>query len=318
MVCVLAGGAAGQRLDAPHAGADRAFGHHRDEPDVAGAPHMGAAAQLDRPAERVARPRRPWRRPAPRRRISRRTARARPTRWRRRRAISRVVTGAFCSTISFAMSSTRSISSVAHRLGVGEVEAQPVGRDQRALLRDVVAQHLAQRLVQQVGRGMVAADVAAAAHDRLQGRARSPGLSVPSSTTPEWTNRSPAFFWVSVTRKRTPVRRHHAGVADLAAGFAVERRLVEHHRAGLALGRAPRPRLPSRTSAATTPSRALGLVAQKLGRAELLAQREPHGFGRGLAGARPRGARLFALALHRGVEGRKVDPDAARLAARPG
>jgi hypothetical protein len=39
-----------------------------------------------------------------------------------------------------------------------EVEAQPVGRDQRALLRDVIAEHLAQRLVQQMGRGMVGAD----------------------------------------------------------------------------------------------------------------------------------------------------------------
>ncbi len=43
-----------------------------------------------------------------------------------------------------------------------EVEAQPVGRHQRALLRDVIAQHLAQRLVQQMRRGMVRADGAAA------------------------------------------------------------------------------------------------------------------------------------------------------------
>ena len=38
------------------------------------------------------------------------------------------------------------------RLVVAEVEAQPVGRDQRALLLDVVAEHLAQRPVQEVGR----------------------------------------------------------------------------------------------------------------------------------------------------------------------
>ena len=50
----------------------------------------------------------------------------------------------------------------AHRLGMREVEAQPVGRDQRALLRDVIAEHLAQRLVQQMRRRMVRADGAAA------------------------------------------------------------------------------------------------------------------------------------------------------------
>ena len=50
----------------------------------------------------------------------------------------------------------------AHRLGVGEVEPQPLRRDQRALLGDVVAQHLAQRLVQQMGGGMVGADGGAA------------------------------------------------------------------------------------------------------------------------------------------------------------
>ena len=45
---------------------------------------------------------------------------------------------------------------------MGDVEAQPVGRDQRALLRDMIAQRHAQRLVQQVGRRMVGADGEAA------------------------------------------------------------------------------------------------------------------------------------------------------------
>ncbi len=50
----LARGRAGQRLDAAHAGGDAAVGDDGDQADVAGAPHMRAAAQLDRPAERVA------------------------------------------------------------------------------------------------------------------------------------------------------------------------------------------------------------------------------------------------------------------------
>ena len=49
-----------------------------------------------------------------------------------------------------------------HRLRMREIEAQPVRRDQRALLRDVVAEHLAQRLVQQMRGRMVAPDRAAA------------------------------------------------------------------------------------------------------------------------------------------------------------
>ena len=56
-----------------------------------------------------------------------------------------------------------------------------------------------------------------------------------------------------------------------------------------------------------------GLVAEELGGADLFAQREPHRLVGGLARARPGGARLLALALHRVGEGRDIDADAARL-----
>ena len=49
-----------------------------------------------------------------------------------------------------------------HRLGMGEVEAQPVGRDEAAALGDVIAERPAQRLVQQMRGRMVGADRAAA------------------------------------------------------------------------------------------------------------------------------------------------------------
>ena len=48
------------------------------------------------------------------------------------------------------------------RLGLAEIETQAVGRDQRALLRDVGAQAPAQGLVQQVGRGVVRPQAGAA------------------------------------------------------------------------------------------------------------------------------------------------------------
>ncbi len=49
-----------------------------------------------------------------------------------------------------------------HRFGMSEVEAQAVGRDQRTRLPRVFAEHVVKRLVEQVGRGVVAHDVVAA------------------------------------------------------------------------------------------------------------------------------------------------------------
>ena len=77
-------------------------------------------------------------------------------------AISRVVTSPFCSMTSLAMSSTRRSSSARDRLGMREVEAQPIRRHQRAALGDVIAEHLPQRLVQQMRRRVVGADRRAA------------------------------------------------------------------------------------------------------------------------------------------------------------
>ena len=65
---------------------------------------------------------------------------------------------------------SRSICSGVTGVVVREVEAQPVGRDQRAGLLDVLAEHLAQGVVQQVGGGVVAAGgVAAGDVDRRRG-----------------------------------------------------------------------------------------------------------------------------------------------------
>ena len=76
--------------------------------------------------------------------------------------ISRVVTGVFCTTISLAIFSASSSSSAEIGLGCENVEAQPVGADQRPLLRDMGSQNLAQRLVDKMGRGMVGAQAGAA------------------------------------------------------------------------------------------------------------------------------------------------------------
>ena len=64
------------------------------------------------------------------------------------------------------------------RLEVAEVEPQAVGRDQRTLLLHVVAEHLAQRPVQDVGAGVVAPDRVAPI-DIDRGRAFWPGRISP-------------------------------------------------------------------------------------------------------------------------------------------
>src|ERR1044072_6031998 len=77
---------------------------------------------------------------------------------------------------------------------------------------------------------------------------------------------------------------HRAGVADLAAGLAVERRLVDDHGTGFAsfeLGNF----LAVAHQARDDALRGLGLVAEELGRTELLADREPRSRGGGLARA---------------------------------
>ena len=102
-----------------------------------------------------------------------------------------------------------------------------------------------------------------------------------------------------------------ARIADLAAGLAVERRLVDDDRrlvAGLQrLGFLAV--LDERDDLARG---ALRLVAEELAGAGLLLHLEPDRFRRRLAGALPGLARLRLLPLHGDVEGLGVDGDAAR------
>ncbi len=104
---------------------------------------------------------------------------------------------------------------------------------------------------------------------------------------------------------------HLALVADLAAALAVERRLVDHDGAALA-GLQRVDFLAVAFESGDDALGAFGLVAEELGGAELLAQRKPHRFLRRLARARPRGARLRALALHGVGESRDINANAAR------
>src|SRR5690606_33135504 len=75
-----------------------------------------------------------------------------------------------------------------------------------------------------------------------------------------------------------------ARIADLAAGFAIERRLIENQSRLLPLLQMlDGPRILD--DAADDPLRRLGLVAEELGCADLLAYLEPDGLGGCFAGA---------------------------------
>ena len=68
-----------------------------------------------------------------------------------------MITGSFCKHDAIGDVLDRGDLGRRDRLGMRDVETQAVGRNERALLRDMVAEHDAQRLVQQVGRRMVRA-----------------------------------------------------------------------------------------------------------------------------------------------------------------
>ena len=85
-------------------------------------------------------------------------------------AMSLVTTGSFWSSTRLAISSTLARLRILDGLGMAEVEAQAIGRHERALLGHVIAEHLAQRLVQQMGCRVVGAHGRAALviDDQLQ------------------------------------------------------------------------------------------------------------------------------------------------------
>ena len=135
-----------------------------------------------------------------------------------------------------------------------------------------------------------------------------PFLTSPCSTTTSWTKRSPTFLAVFSTRIARFAGVEHAGVADLAAGFGVKRRLVEDQKTSFAGFQ----RIDLDAVAQQGDDDALGVIgfiAEEFGRADLVLDREPDGFGRGFAGAGPGLAGFGALALHGGVENVLVHAD---------
>src|SRR5690606_34075003 len=118
------------------------------------------------------------------------------------------------------------------RLEMREVEAQPVGRDQRALLGDVGAQHRAQHGMQQMSGRMVQ-------HGGLPGSGVDPrrhrlALSQPALAQSPEVAVGIAVFDGVLDLELDAVGQQQPPVADLAAGLGIERRAFQHHHAALA------------------------------------------------------------------------------------
>ena len=191
---------------------------------------------------------------------------------------------------------------VGDRVVVAEVEAQPVGSDQRAGLLDVLAQHLAQRVVQHVRAGVVAADRGAAG-DVDRGGHRDAGL--------QGASRDPRRVASQAGEGERGVEHlglaafgpDRAGVADLTAALGVERGAVEEQLDG--------PVVVGHDGQQARFGRVVG-VSEELGDAELLDDLavgvEAVVVGR-VALARRLGP--LALRLHLGIETGDVDGDVA-------
>ena len=116
-----------------------------------------------------------------------------------------------------------------------EIETQPVGRDQRAFLRDTGAENFAQRRMQQVSRRMI--EHGRAAHRRVDlGRHLVADAHLPEIDDTEVQVCRTAFPGVRDPEYSAARQSNDALVADLAAALRVKRRSVEHERARFTLG----------------------------------------------------------------------------------
>ena len=298
----------GQRLEPPHAGRRGAFAQCDESPDVPGAPHMGAAAQLQRIGPQIGALARPFQR-AHRHHthlvaIFLAEQRLRPDAagivGRHDPCLDRAVLPDEVIHLGFDLLQFGR----RHRLRMAEVEPQPVRRVERTALRHMIAQGAAQRLVQKVGRRVVGADLATAAMRHLQlGR-----LTLGDGTFGDLgdMNEHPRRFLDIGDLCRAGLGADKACIPNLPAAFGIKGRLVDDDLHGCpGFGRPDRHPVADQRQQLTFGG--FGVIAQKLGRAIGLGQFEPDSGILGLAGADPGRARLLALLVHRGLEPRHID-----------
>ena len=157
---IAARGIAGQRLDAADAGGDRALADDLEQADIAGAPRHACRRRAR--WNKRGRPARCWhRRPCETTRTSSPyfspNSASAPLAMASSGVIRCVSTGCVLQDHGVDQILDRADLLMRHRLLMREIESEPPGLDQRALLRHMRAQHLAERLVQEMRRRMMRA-----------------------------------------------------------------------------------------------------------------------------------------------------------------
>ncbi len=194
---------------------------------------------------------------------------------------------------------------------MSEIEAQAIAGDERAFLRDVIAEHEAQRLMQKMRRRMIGPDRRPACVIDCEFE-REAGSDLAYLQGPLMHENIAELFLRIGDAEAHAIGAHDAGIADLSARFAIEGRLIEDDGAGLAGAKTIG--LPAvLDDRGDDAFGALRLIAEEIGRAGLLPDRKPDVFGRRFARSRPRPARVCALARHGGLE--PFDIDAERTGA---
>ena len=297
---------AGYDLDAPHAGGDRAFRKDAEQADIAGPPDMGAAAQFGRiEVAGLAGRQRPHRDDPHLFAVFLAEQGERPGLdggVRRHQAGRHVAVGADAA-VHIVLDGGDVVGR--QRLRVAEIEAHPVRSDQRTLLGHMIAEHPAQGLVGQVGDRMVGADPGPAFAVDAQPHGVADRHRAPGNRADMDVQALGALDCVG-NPDSPALGLERSGIADLAAGFGVEGRLVGDDRDRVAsfgtldLGAVAH-------QGDDLAFGALGLVAEEFGRAVAVAQAEPDSVLRPVAGAGPGLARFGALALHGCVEAVQID-----------
>ena len=193
-----------------------------------------------------------------------------------------------------------------HGLEVREVEAETVGRYERACLVDVVAEHLLECGVEQVGGGVVATDELAPAvvDPGLDLHADGDGSLLDGAVMGD----EPALVVLGAVH--ADVRGgtdETARVAHLTSHLAVEGRAVEHDRDLLALLRTTDRLAVPHDGDDLAADEVVGVVALEVGGGQLVGERHPDVVVGTPCVAVGLGAAAVLLGLHLAVEGVHVD-----------
>ncbi len=143
------------------------------------------------------------------------------------------MTASFSSTTLLAMSSTRRSSSAVIGFVMHEVETQAIRRHQRTALGDMIAEHLTQRFMQQMGRRVIGANRRATGAIDVE-RQRSADFQRALLERADMHEQIACALLGFGDTEGHALAGDHTGIADLATGLCIERRLVEHDGAGVA------------------------------------------------------------------------------------